>query len=293
MTLYACKTLAMCTQIAHNECGWFGSKATMQIMTNSSLSLLLGVVIPTLGIRENYLSMCVEALSSERIYVVLVGPESVREILERKDLHVHDFLVENPADALATSINKAVARIPKSIPFVTWVGDDDIIQTEALLQAIDEVRDNEAVVLVYGNCDYIDESSRFLWENRPGIGAVRWLSLLPQRISQPASAIRNSAWQKVAGLNSIYKLAFDYDMFIRLSRIGNFHYTNKSLASYRWHPNALSVKSRKASVLEAYRVRQNSRSLMLRIMYIPFEIIVVTATYFFGMWMKLRLKKSQ
>lgn len=265
----------------------------MQIMTNSSLSPLLGVVIPTLGIRENYLSMCVEALSSERIYVVLVGPESVREILERKDLHVHDFLVENPADALATSINKAVARIPKSIPFVTWVGDDDIIQTEALLQAIDEVRDNEAVVLVYGNCDYIDESSRFLWENRPGIGAVRWLSLLPQRISQPASAIRNSAWQKVAGLNSIYKLAFDYDMFIRLSRIGNFHYTNKSLASYRWHPNALSVKSRKASVLEAYRVRQNSRSLMLRIMYIPFEIIVVTATYFFGMWMKLRLKKSQ
>lgn len=261
-------------------------------MTKSLSHPLLGVVIPTLGTRETYLASCIEALISERVYVVVVGPESVRELLERKNLHFHDFLLEDPADALATSINKAVELIPTTIPFITWVGDDDKLHIEELLQVLDEVREVEEVVAIYGDCDYIDESSRFLWKNQPGIQATRMLSLLPQRISQPASAIRKSAWQRLGGLDPIYGLAFDYDMFIRLSSLGSFHYTKKTLASYRWHPYALSVKSRKASVLEAYKVRQNNRSLAVRIACLPVEIFIVTATYFFGLWMKLQLRKS-
>lgn len=262
-------------------------------MTNQQTRKLLGVVIPTLGTRESYLVMCLEALNSERVYVVLVGPESVRKMLEYRKLRVDDFLVEDPADALAASINKAVALIPETIPFVTWVGDDDIIQLEQLLQALNDVGDDNDVVAVYGDCDYIDETSRFLWKNRPGNRATRLLSVLPQRISQPASAIRHSAWRSIGGLNPIYKLAFDYDLFVRLTRIGNVRYIEKTLASYRWHKNALSVKSRKESVLEAYKVRQNNRSRSVHIALLPFELVVVTATYLFGFWMKLRLRKSQ
>jgi len=260
-------------------------------MTKSTADKLLGVVIPTLGTRESYFVACLQALVSERIYLVVVGPESVQEILKRHNLHVDEFVLEDPRDPLANSINKAVARIPENIPFVSWVGDDDVIRTETMLRILEEFSTHDDVVVVFGDCDYIDESSRFLWKNQPGDRAAKWLALLPQRISQPASAIRYSAWRREGGLHPTYKLAFDYDLFLRLSRAGRFVYRNATLASYRWHPNALSVKSRKASVLEAYRVRNSNRSKLLQVSLLPIELFIVLATYFFSLWMRFRLRK--
>ena len=261
-------------------------------MTKSLSGPLLGVVIPTLGTRANYLVQCLDALKSEQLYVVIVGPESVRSTLEKENLRFDDFLIEEPSDPLATSINKAINRIPESVLFVTWVGDDDIINTEEMLKTLEDSHADSHVAMIYGDCNYIDEASQFLWKNVPGKLAAHLLSLLPQRISQPASAIRYSAWRNVGGLNPTYKLAFDYDVIIRLSKEGRFLYKPLTLASYRWHPGALSVKSRKESVKEAHKVRHEHRLFLLKIVLFPFETLVVISTYFFGSWMKLRLKKS-
>lgn len=265
----------------------------MPIMTKSLSGALLGVVVPTLGTRANYLLQCLRALPTEKISVVLVGPESVREMLKQENLHFDDFLIEDPSDSLATSINKAIKLLPDSVPFVTWIGDDDVINAEEMLQAIEGIVDEDNVVVVYGDCNYIDEYSQFLWKNVPGIHATQLISLLPQRISQPASAIRHSAWRTIGGLNPTYTLAFDYDLFIRLSKVGSFQYKSVTLASYRWHSDALSVKSRRVSVLEAHKVRHQHRSRLLKLVLFPFEVVVVIMTYFFGSWMKLRLKTSQ
>ncbi|MFZ9309681.1 MAG: hypothetical protein ACO24W_05810 [Candidatus Nanopelagicales bacterium] len=204
-------------------------------MTKSLSGALLGVVVPTLGTRANYLLRCLQALQTEKIFVVLVGPESAREMLKQENLHFDDFLIEDPSDSLATSINKAIKLLPDSVPFVTWIGDDDVINAEEILQAIEGIVDENKVVVVYGDCNYIDEYSHFLWKNVPGIHAAQLISLLPQRISQPASAIRHSAWRTIGGLNPAYTLAFDYDLFIRLSKVGSFQYKSVTLASYRWH----------------------------------------------------------
>jgi len=264
----------------------------MPIMTTSQSNKLLGVVVPTLGTRVEYLSHCLRSLQSDQVYVVIVGPESLKGLLQERNLGYDDFLIELTGDPLATSINKAMARIPEDIPFITWIGDDDILNLENSLEVLRKYEKLKDVV-VYGDCDYIDTSAHILWKNEPGRFAASLISMLPQRIAQPASFIRHSAWREIGGLNPRYKLAFDYDMFIKLSAIGKLSYSPTTLASYRWHPDALSVKARKFSVREASRVRQSTRPALMKILFTPLEITVMTATYLFGLWMKYRLKKSR
>lgn len=264
----------------------------MPIMTTSRSNKLLGVVVPTLGTRVEYLSQCLHSLQSDQVYVVIVGPESLKALLHKRSLGYNEFLIELTSDSLATSINKAMARIPEDIPFITWIGDDDILNLENSLEVLSKYKNLNDVV-VYGDCDYIDTSAHVLWKNHPGEFAASFISLLPQRIAQPASFIRHSAWKEIGGLNPRYKLAFDYDMFIRLSAVGKLSYSRITFASYRWHQDALSVKARKFSVIEAFKVRQSTRSGLFKILYIPLEITVMTATYLFGLWMKYRLMKSR
>ena len=125
-------------------------------MTKSLSGALLGVVVPTLGTRANYLLRCLQALQTEKIFVVLVGPESAREMLKQENLHFDDFLIEDPSDSLATSINKAIKLLPDSVPFVTWIGDDDVINAEEILQAIEGIVDENKVCLLYTS-DAADE----------------------------------------------------------------------------------------------------------------------------------------
>ena len=51
----------------------------------------------------------------------------------------------------------------EEIPFITWVGDDDILNLENSLEVLSKYKNLNDVV-VYGDCDYIDTSSHVLWK---------------------------------------------------------------------------------------------------------------------------------
>lgn len=254
---------------------------------------MLGVVVPSLGLRRDYLLKCLQALGSEDVYIVVTGPQAVKGLVEEWQLKIDEFVEEHIGDPLARTINRAVARIPDSIEYVTWVGDDDILLIDMLLPLLKQMKHDPDGVLVYGDCDYINETGKVLWRNKPGKFAGKFISLLPQRISQPASIIRHSAWKSLDGLKEHFNLAFDYDLFIRLGGLGRFTYVEETLAQYRWHPDALSVKNRKKSVLEASIVRQSSRSPLSKVLLLPIEIFLISSTYMFGYWMKLKLRNQR
>lgn len=262
----------------------------MPIMTQKPISKTLGVVIPTLGLRESYLVECVAALDLSTVFLVIVGPSNVQQILNKHRLSYDVFLEEDKRDPLALSINKAMTKIPSDIEFVTWIGDDDIMYLDGALAAIQLLRQRDEVIVVYGDCQYMNERGEDIWLNSPGEFASSLISFLPQRISQPASIVRFSAWKTIGGLDPKYKLAFDYDLLIRLRKVGTFVYTEEKLARYRWHADALSVKTRSSSVFEASKVRQTHRNALLKVILAPIEVILIFSTYLFGYWMRIKLR---
>jgi hypothetical protein len=260
-------------------------------MTNYNTACHIAVVVPTLGKRMGYLQECLESLRNHNhIYIVVIGPETLEPILIEQSLPFDVFLAETQEDSLPESINRAIGEIPLEIQFVTWLGDDDRVIARGYHELAEQLRVNPEVVCAYGDCFYIDSEGRRLWLNKPSSNASRLLSFLPQRISQPASLIRRSAWNEVNGLTSELQLAFDYDLYIRLNRLGKFSYISKPIAEYRWHSDALSVKSRKTSVLEASVARRRNRSFVSNIALVPLEIMLIAATFNFALFVRMRTR---
>jgi GT2 family glycosyltransferase len=86
----------------------------------------------------------------------------------------------------------------------------------------------------------------------------------PQLIPQPGSLFRRDAYEKIGGLNSEFKWAFDLELLIRLSEVGRFKFLNHTLASFRWHEDSLSVGGRDGSVREASLIRKRFLPRLLK-----------------------------
>jgi hypothetical protein len=86
----------------------------------------------------------------------------------------------------------------------------------------------------------------------------------------------------VGGLRTDLGWAFDFDLFIRLSKVGKLHFINQTLAQFRWHPESLSVEHRKRSVEEASQVRVSHLPAFLRALSFIWEYPVRQATLIAG-----------
>jgi GT2 family glycosyltransferase len=104
----------------------------------------------------------------------------------------------------------------------------------------------------------------------------------PDLIPQPGALFRRSAFEAVGGLNSEFGWAFDFDLFIRLSKLGKLQFMNQTMAQFRWHPESLSVEHRKHSVAEASKVRISHLPSWIRPISFIWEYPVRQATLIAG-----------
>jgi hypothetical protein len=216
----------------------------------------IGIVVPTLGTRSDFL---IQALSSIRaagechIVIVAPKPEDIKKNYSEK---LFDSVIEDPKSGLPQAINAGMRSMPASIEYANWLGDDDLLVPGSLSIASRILDNSPSSVCVYGRCSYIGPTGNLLWVNKSG-NYAKWLMRIgPQLIPQPGALFTLSAFNEAGGLNPNYKWAFDLDLLLKLSRIGNLQFIPEILSSFRWHDGSLSVGGRKGSVDEASKVRQ-------------------------------------
>jgi GT2 family glycosyltransferase len=234
----------------------------------------VGIVVPTLGTRPDLLRECLKSIREAGdcfICIVIPNPKLVREDLDKT---LWDTIIEDPGLGLAQAINCGIYSLPASVEYCNWLGDDDLLGCKSLDRLRKILIQSNDVVLVYGNCEYIDTKGSKIWRNASGQIAARIIGFGPCLIPQPGSLFRRRAFESVGGLNPAYGWAFDYDLFIRLSKVGKLKYLNSDLASFRWHSDSLTVGQRKKSVEEASMVRLINYSTPMRLFAPIWEPIV-------------------
>jgi hypothetical protein len=169
--------------------------------------------------------------------------------------NLFDLLIDDPGIGLSSAIDFGLRSFPPNVEYMNWLGDDDLLSEGSLDHTLALLTDDPGVVLVYGGCEYIDESGKSLWLNRSGNYAKYVMHCGPQLIPQPGSLFRRDAYKQIGGLDFRYQWAFDLDLLIRLSRVGKLKYTPRVLAKFRWHDGSLSVGGREGSVNEASVIR--------------------------------------
>ena len=242
----------------------------------------VGIVVPTLGRRPEYLEKCLASIrEAGEAYVVLVAPKSF-DSSRQKLAGLIDAHIVDPKKGLSEAINIGFASIPKEVAFLNWLGDDDLLNPGAIRKASEVLERDQDLIMVFGSCDYIDPKGFRLGKNKSGQWAVPLLRFGPDLIPQPGALFRRDAFESVGGLDSRWDWAFDFDLFIKLSQKGKIKFIDETLASFRWHPESLSVEFRKKSVHEASEVRISHLPSFLRLVSALWEFPVRQATLLAG-----------
>jgi GT2 family glycosyltransferase len=242
----------------------------------------VGIVVPTLGKRSEYLRQCLESIrSAGQAHVLLVAPTSF-DAGSLLSSELFDQVVVDPGSGLSEAINLGVQSLPATVQFINWLGDDDVLTEGSITTAARVLEASNNVVMVFGSCDYINSAGEVVWKNNSGQWAVPLLRFGPDLIPQPGALFRREAFKQAGMLKPKYDWAFDFDLFIELSKLGRLKFVDQTLAQFRWHPESLSVEFRKKSVSEASQVRVSHLPKLLRPISLLWEYPVRQATLIAG-----------
>lgn len=222
----------------------------------------MGIVIPTLGDRPEYLADCLASVrAAGAFHIAVVASEHARLSLMAEGIDPHQW-VDDPGGGAATAINVGIAQLPEAITAVGWIGDDDLLEPGTALGLQSLLTPD--VAAVFGACRYIDGQGSELFINRSSRFAPALMRFGPNLLPQPGSLISRAAWEAAGGLDESLRWTFDLDLFIRLRRHGRLRHTDQVVASFRWHPGSLTAGARRGSVDEASRVRLHHMAPALR-----------------------------
>lgn len=253
--------------------------------------LKVGIVIPTLGQREDYL---LKSIKSARdfgdVYLIVVTPPELVEKLSY--LLGVDQIIPEISAGLPSAINWGLQNLPKSIKYIGWIGDDDLLASGAGIKSAEYLDQNLNSVMTFGICRYINQNGDSIGLNDFGQLAVPLLRIGPDLIPQPGSLFRREIFDKVGQIDARFQFAFDFDLFIRLSKVGKIKFLNFEVASFRWHSDSKSVAARKKSVLEASKVRRAHLPSLLKPLSIFWELPVIAATFLAGKWVSVKSRRS-
>ena len=239
-------------------------------------------MVPTLFCRRDFLIECLQSIrASGNCHILVIGPDA--NVKGQEFRGMYDQLEDEiPGQSLSEIINLGIRNLPKDIELATWIGDDDLLTQGSISYLAGKFDDEPKTVLVYGQCDYINSQGKVIGQNRSGAWAVKLAAIGPFLAPQPGSLFRRSAFESIGGLNDELKLAFDLDLFLGMREVGRVGYVPKKLASFRWHPDSLSVRTRKKSVFEAAQVRLKRASRPLRFFVAALNPLVIFATLLAG-----------
>ena len=242
----------------------------------------VGVVVPTIGERPQYLESTLQSIrEAGESFIVLVGRNGFDASSYQKAGLV-DLYIDEIETSVPDKINQGFRELPESIEYITWIGDDDLLAPGALDIAIQSLEKPEKPVLVYGHCQYIDSDGNDVLVKRSGSWAVPLLRFGPQLIPQPSAFFRRDAFERVGGLSDKFQFAFDFDLFLKLTNLGKAVFIDQILSSHRWHATSLTYSRRWESVREASKVRVSNLAPIIRLISFIWELPIQLVTYLAG-----------
>ncbi|WP_284757521.1 glycosyltransferase family 2 protein [Agrobacterium sp. fls2-241-TYG-188a] len=152
-------------------------------------------------------------------------------------------------DGQAAAINEGISR--GSAKYVCWLNSDDWFLPGALARMVKAAEAMPEASMVYGRC----------WNHHQNGGKRRpvWVEPFSERrlalrciISQPATLIRRSAWDRVGGVDPSLQMTMDYDLWWRLyKRVGAPEFIEDFVAVNRVHEATKTSNNRRLHYKEA------------------------------------------
>jgi len=234
-------------------------------------------VIPTLGTRNCYfqesLSRATESIDPTNDTIAVVGPVSIKKKLPKGVLFFEDH-----GTGVNRELSSCLTKLAADHEFLAWIGDDDLLWPLGFQMALSKLAASKDLGGVVGHCQYIDARGYPLGTTKLakiGLAIAKWG---PNLMPQPGSIFRSRVFTQVGGLSPELSLAFDHKLFLDIMKVSRLGAVDATLASFRWHPDSLTVKNRLASAKESSAARKAYRGFSIPVI----DQLVLTLTVVAG-----------
>ena len=221
------------------------------------------VVTPSYN-QSKFIEATIQSVLDQRYpnleYIIIDGgstDESV-DVIRSYEKHLAYWVSEKDAGA-SHAIVKGFARATGTI--LAYLNSDDLYLPGSL-EAVAEAMSDPAVDVVYGNMYWVDTRGSIIGEQRQTPFMSMAYLFGGSTLQQPATFWKKQLYIKCGEMDPSYRFAFDTDLFVRFALAGaRFKHINRTIASFRIHPESKSSNETELCSQELQRLRQT---------YLPF-----------------------
>ena len=181
--------------------------------------------------------------------------DATSEILDR--LADPRLTVVRPPEPLPMALSHRFAVERTSSRLVAIMGADDVADPKRLAAQLAMFAADPTLVLVGCWCETIDDDGRRIgalrYADRPD--RVRREALRANPVVLPSMLLRRDAYDDIGGFRSDFGYAFDYDLVLRLLRVGEIANVPQDLMRYRYRLGGTSFRAIREMQRDGFRVR--------------------------------------
>lgn len=158
--------------------------------------------------------------------------------------------ISQPNAGIGSAANAAI-RLCRGM-YIGQLDADDLLKPDAVRECV-AILDTMRVDAVYTDREYIDEGGQFIrYGDCLGEYSREWL--LTGMHATHFRMFRKRLWSRISGCDEGLTNAADFDLWLKLSEVGELHHLHKVLYSYRWHGANTSILKRKQQEQNHMRV---------------------------------------
>lgn len=160
------------------------------------------------------------------------SPDSTRKVLESYGDEPRLRWVSVRNGGIGWASNTAI-RLSRGI-YIGQLDSDDRLKPGAVRRLADFLDSNNAVGCVYGSCERVDALGNYLQDEYSFPQFSREKMMLTS-IAHHFRMFRRQVWERTEGFREDIVNAVDYDIFLKMSEVAQFHHVEEVLYQRRWH----------------------------------------------------------
>lgn len=204
---------------------------------------LVSIVTPSFN-QARYIEATIRSVLAQdyaRIeYIVIDGgsTDGTVDVIKKYEGRLATWVSE-PDQGQTDAINKGFARAQGDI--LAWINSDDTYEPGAVFAAVRYLQSHPEAGMVYGDCNFINESGRVIGRFNAAQTDLPLLRRGYVHIPQQASFFRADLWRQVGPLDPSFYFAMDYDLWTRLASRAEIKYEPQTWANFRLHTSGKTI----------------------------------------------------